>query len=375
MKVKQFKYKSIPAPNGEGIDNSNLVLVFGERNLIESPGIFDSFHKSFPNANIAFCSTAGEILNNEVYDDSLAVTAIHFEKTEVKSTIINIKDYADSFTAGKHLVDVLNGPSLKHILVLADGQLVNGSELVRGINSVLPDKITVSGGLAGDGTRFQKTLVGLNDNIKEGNIVALGLYGNNLLVGHGSNGGWDSFGPYRRITKSKSNVLFELEDKSALELYKQYLGELATGLPGSALLFPLSIKLEEDSEPVVRTILSVSEAEQSMTFAGDMPEGAQARLMKANFDRLIDAASDAASNSFTPFKDHKPQLALLISCVGRKIVLDQRVEEEVESVRNVLGPETAMTGFYSYGEISPLLTSVKCGLHNQTMTITTFSEV
>ncbi|MFI4963430.1 MAG: FIST signal transduction protein, partial [Legionellales bacterium] len=180
---------------------------------------------------------------------------------------------------------------------------------------------------------------------------------------------------YRKITKSRSNVLYELEGKSALALYKQYLGELASGLPGTALLFPLSIKLEENSEPVVRTILSVNEEDQSMTFAGDMPEGAQARLMKANFDRLIDAASEAATSSYTPFANHKPELALLISCVGRKLVLDQRVDEEVESVRNILGPEAFLTGFYSYGEISPLKESTKCSLHNQTMTITTFSEV
>ncbi|MDB5283385.1 MAG: hypothetical protein JWO06_2460, partial [Bacteroidota bacterium] len=317
----------------------------------------------------------GEILNNEVSDDTLAITAIQFEKTEIKTTLVNIRDFANSYEAGKHLPDALNGNDLKHILVLADGQLVNGSELVRGINTNLPSNITVSGGLAGDGPRFQKTLVGLNNNITEGNILAIGLYGKNLVVGHGSNGGWDSFGPYRKITKSVSNVLYELEGKSALDLYKQYLGDLASGLPGTALLFPLSIITDEDSEPVVRTILSVNEDEHSMTFAGDMPEGAQARLMKANFDRLIDAASGAAASSFAPFGTHKPQLALLISCVGRKLVLDQRVDEEVESVRSILGPDTYMTGFYSYGEISPLKNSGSCQLHNQTMTITTFSEI
>jgi hypothetical protein len=69
-----------------------------------------------------------------------------------------------------------------------------------------------------------------------------------------------------------------------------------------------------------------------------------------------------------------PDLAILISCVGRKLVLKQRVEEEVESVRNVLGARTVLSGFYSYGEIAPFLPSAKCELHNQTMTITTFAE-
>ena len=125
---------------------------------------------------------------------------------------------------------------------------------------------------------------------------------------------------------------------------------------------------------VVRTILGINEAEQSMTFAGDMPEGAYARLMKANSERLIDGATMAARTSYEAIGSSSPDLAILISCVGRKLVLKQRVEEEVEGVRDVLGDHTALTGFYSYGEISPFTPSAKCELHNQTMTITTFSE-
>jgi hypothetical protein len=374
MKIKQYQLKEnqqLP----EIVENARLVLAFGERALIEQKGIFEGFHTSFPKANIVFCSTAGEILDTEVSDNTLAITAIEFEKTKAETTVTNIGDFKDSYSAGKQLVESLQHDNLRHIIVLADGQLVNGSELVRGMNSILNENVTISGGLAGDGARFQKTLVGLNANIVAGNIVAIGLYGDHLLVGHGSNGGWDSFGPFRRVTKSKANVLYELEGKSALDLYKQYLGDLASGLPGTALLFPLSIKTDDDSEPVVRTVLSVNDAEHSMTFAGDIPLGSQARLMKANFDRLIDAASGAATNTFTPFNGMQPELAILISCVGRKLVLDQRVEEEVESVRGILGEKTKLTGFYSYGEISPLMKSNKCELHNQTMTITAFSEI
>ena len=374
MKVKQYQLKEgqkIP----DVVENAQLVLVFGDKGLIAGKDIAGSFHHNFPKANVVYCSTAGEILNTEVSDNTLAVTAIEFEKTEIKTNLVNISNFKDSYAAGKHLVDELQHGNLRHILVLADGQLVNGSELVRGMNENISAKVTISGGLAGDGPRFQETLVGLNSNIVSGNIVAIGLYGDNLIVGHGSNGGWGSFGPFRRVTKSKSNVLYELEGKSALDLYKQYLGDLASGLPGTALLFPLAIKIEDDSEPLVRTVLSVNEADHSMTFAGDIPLGSHARLMKANFDRLIDAASGAATNTFAPFKGMQPELAILISCVGRKLVLDQRVEEEVESVRSILGEKTFMTGFYSYGEISPLTKSNKCELHNQTMTITAFSEI
>jgi hypothetical protein len=253
--------------------------------------------------------------------------------------------------------------------------MVNGSDLVRGMNESLPSGVTISGGLAGDGPRFEKTLVGLDENIQIGNIAAIGLYGDHLEVSYSSRGGWDSFGPDRKITKSKANVLYELDGKSALSLYKKYLGDLAAQLPGSALLFPLAIRVGEHGQPLVRTILSINEAEQSMTFAGNMPEGAYARLMKANFDRLIDAAAGAAETCLIAFDKTPPQLALLVSCVGRRIVLGQRIDEEIDSVRDEFGKETALAGFYSYGEISPLGPTAGCELYNQTMTITAFREV
>ena len=111
-----------------------------------------------------------------------------------------------------------------------------------------------------------------------------------------------------------------------------------------------------------------------MTFAGDVPTGCYARFMKANFDRLIDGAVGAARTSYEAVGSASPDLALLVSCVGRKLVLAQRVEEEVEGVRDVLGERTVLAGFYSYGEISPFTPHARCELHNQTMTITTLSE-
>jgi hypothetical protein len=238
----------------------------------------------------------------------------------------------------------------------------------------LPEGITVTGGLAGDGARFGETLVFWDSVPQKGAIAVLGLYGRRLKVGFGSLGGWDSFGPERLITRSKGNVLFEMDGQSALSLYKKYLGEHAKDLPAAGLLFPLSLRTKAGETAVVRTILSIDETEQSMTFAGDVPEGAYARLMKANFDRLIDGATGAAKTSHQAIGLVAPDLAILISCVGRKLVLKQRIEEEVEGVRDVLGNRTVLTGFYSYGEISPFMPGAKCELHNQTMTITTFSE-
>ncbi len=372
----QSAWECLTEANGfEHHEDKNLVFVFGNRFQLADPVRFEEIRAFYPNSHLLIASTSGEIIEENVLDDSIVTTAIHFDQTDFEVSTVKIEAGDNSYEAGKKLATSLKSEGLRHLFVLSDGQLVNGSELVKGLNEHLPKGVVTTGGLAGDGARFEKTLVGHNEAPNSGNIVGVGFYGESLSIGYGSIGGWDSFGPERVITKSKENVLYELDGQSALQLYKRYLGEKADGLPGTALLFPLSIRMEGEEKHLVRTILAVDEEEQSMTFAGDMPEGAVARLMKANFDKLIDGAYDAASESAVSFKEIKPELAILISCVGRKLVLGPRVEEEVESVAEAIGQNTSITGFYSYGEIAPFAGLMNCELHNQTMTITLFSEI
>jgi hypothetical protein len=359
---------------GASASKAQLVLVFGSTGALHEKEALQEIRKAYPAAHLLGCSTSGEIYDTQVLDDSLVVTAVEFEETTIRGTHVKLHDDHDSFAAGTQLARQLEQEGLTHVFVLSDGLHVNGSELVAGLTEHLPPHVAITGGLAGDGARFAETLVLWDDEPQRDVIAALGLYGDRLRVGYGSLGGWDSFGPERLVTRSRGNVLYELDGKSALQLYKTYLGDHAQGLPSTALLFPLSLRTGEGTSAVVRTILSVDEDAQSMTFAGDLPEGSYARLMKANFDHLIDGATGAARTSYEAIGSTSPDLAILISCVGRKLVLKQRIEEEVESVRDVLGERPALAGFYSYGEISPFTPGAKCELHNQTMTITTFSE-
>ena len=353
---------------------TSLVLGFGEKSILATGDIYQLLKDKYKNADIVLCSTSGEIYNDTVQDNTVSISAIEFEKTTVQSVSVNIDDYANSFEAGEALVKQLSMAGLAYIMIISDGAKVNGSELVRGVNAVVQNKVPITGGLAGDAARFQSTLVGLNGPAVSGKIVVIGLYGTHLKISHGSMGGWDMFGPERVITKSTANTVYEIDDKDAIELYKTYLGKYADELPGSALLFPLSVILPGSDEPVVRTILTIDNENKSMVFAGDVPLGAKVRFMKANFDKLVDAAAQASSHAFAMNLKETPKLALLISCVGRKLILDNRVEEEVMAVSEAFGPGTLLTGFYSYGEISPFTQNTQCQLHNQTMTITTFDE-
>lgn len=378
MKVASFLYENqdfTKEINKEQLQvrEANLVIGFGASALVSNEVNYIKIREKFPNATLAMASSAGEIFDKEAFDNTISLIAIAFKDTKIATSEVNIDDFENSFDAGNALVTNLPKEDLKWIFVISDGGKVNGSELVKGINEATESKILVTGGLAGDGAKFEKTFVGLNAVATSGKVVAIGFYGDTLQVSHGSIGGWESFGLERTVTKSDRNILYEIDNKNVLDLYKTYLGKYAEELPGSALLFPLSIKLKDKEDVIVRTILSLDEQNQSMTFAGDIPNGSKVRFMKANFDKLIDAASDAA-NHCLQMTEISPKLALLISCVGRKVILNNRIDEEIEAVADIFNNNTLLTGFYSYGEISPLRPFSGCELNNQTMTITCLNE-
>ncbi len=328
----------------------------------------------YPHARIVGCTTGGEILGAEVHDGSVIATALGFDSARVAVATAQLDESGQSRAAGRALAEGLPAQGLRAVLVLADGMRTNGSGLIEGLREVLPADVLITGGLAGDGADFRTTYVACDGAPRQGMAVAVGLYGDGLRLGCGSFGGWDRFGPARRITRSAGNVLYELDHGPALALYKRYLGDEAAGLPGSALLFPLAVRPSGDEHSaIVRTIVGIDEDTQSMTFAGDIPQGWEAQLMRGHFDGLVEGASragDAAALSGA----RGATLALLVSCIGRKLLMGQRIADEVEAVADSLGGRAVMTGFYSYGEIAPHSFTGRCELHNQTMTVTTIGE-
>ena len=349
-----------------------MILAFGAPKFPNKEEVFSKIKSLYPNAHLLGCSTSGEIFQKELNDDSIAFAVCNFSSTKLKQVSIPVTSAEDSTKAGTEIATSLKGDKLKGIFILSDGLSVNGTALTQGINSTLDENISITGGLAGDGDRFESTWIVDSEGVKSNAVSAIGLYGDSVKIGHGSVGGWDKFGIEKVITKSAGNVLYEIGDKPALDLYKDYLGERASGLPATALLFPLSLRASRDeNEYLVRTILAIDEESKSMTFAGDVPEGSLATFMKANFDRLVEGASDAALRANIDTQD--PILCIAISCVGRRLVLGEATEDEIEAISNILPPQSKQIGFYSYGELSPH-TNGKCELHNQTMTLTTITE-
>jgi hypothetical protein len=351
-----------------------LVLVFGNRYLLEDENIYNDVKKIFPDGHFVFGSTAGDIAKSSVENDGLVITAIEFEKTkfEIKSSNILNADL-NSYKSGKNLLNKFDKEGLKYVFVVSEGSFINGSDLIKGMNSSMEDNVLITGGLCGDDARFESTVASYNENPKQGEVVAIGFYGEELEISFSIYGGWTPFGPERTVTKSENNILYELDNMPALDLYKKYLGEKSKDLPGSALLYPLKVKTTDERQSIVRSILNINEEENAMIMAGNIPENSKVQLMMTNVDNIAHASEKAAFQA-KELRTNKAELAILVSCIGRKLVLDQRVEEEVEEAVEVVGSETTICGFYSYGEIAPFHGETSCQLHNQTMTITLISE-
>lgn len=351
-----------------------LVLVFGNRFALEDTNIYNEIKSLFPDGEIIFGSACAEISSDTVNEDSITITAIEFEKSNfiVKTSNVLNKNL-DSYKTGRELISQLPKKDLKYIFVVSEGSFINGSQLAKGMSASVENNIIITGGLCGDDTRFEKTIAGYNENPKSGEIIAVGFYGDTLDISFSIHGGWIPFGPERIVTKSEGNTLYELDGKPALDLYKSYLGNKSKDLPSAALLYPLNVTTENEKQPIVRSILNIDEETNAVILAGDVAENAKVQLMMTNVDNIANASEKAARQSLE-LRKTKPDLAMLISCIGRKLVLDQRVEEEIEEVIEVLGNDTTIFGFYSYGEIAPFHGEVACQLHNQTITVTLISE-
>jgi len=352
---------------------STLVAVFAAADYFDAPEPFLDLSEAFPTSVVVGCSTAGEISGGRVHDDTIVVAICKFDTATLRLASASIDRTSMSRSAGASIARDLASPDLRSVLVLSEGLSVNGSDLARGLAGVFGSSVLVTGGPAADPGRFERTWVLHNGLPAMNRVSAVGFYGDSVEVSYGYQGGWDIFGPQRKVTRSVGTVVYELDGEPALDLYEKYLGELAADLPGSGLLFPLAVWSDDPGDQVVRTLLGIDRERRSVTFAGDVEEGSWAQLMQANFDRLVEGASSAAAMA-RGHSDGRDALALAVSCVGRKLVLGDRVEDEAEAALESLPWGAVQAGFYSFGELSPNGVG-RCDLHNQTMTITVISEV
>lgn len=349
-----------------------LVLVFGAADRLDD-NLHRTLRAALPQARLAGCSTAGEISDQGLSDRSVVLTAVRCADAAFAVASGHVDNMADSEAAGARLAAALgaSGADCRHVFVLAPGVDINGSALIRGLRGGLPDGARLSGGLAADDGSFRDTRVIDCQGVHRRGLVGIALPDDGGVIGHGSYGGWQPFGPVRKVTRSRDNLLFELDGERALDIYRRYLGDYAAQLPAAALLFPFAMRnAQGNAVGLVRTIVGLDDAGGALVLAGDVEPEGYMQLMHARAEALVDGAATAARRALGT-APAGPGLAILVSCMGRRLALGARAVEELDAAAAVLGPDMVRCGFYANGEIGPLEGSQECKLHNQTMTVTT----
>lgn len=377
MKVKQIVASNMDEVKKASAElkgfSPSLIMLFGSKALVESDHV-KNLHSEV-GVPVVGCSTAGEISGDGVFDDTVVMSAIKFESAvELYFPMAKVGNDGGK-NAGVELGQHLAGKNMKLAFVMGQGIGINGSALVEGMKSKCDKSTLITGGLAGDGGEFKETSVIFNGEVFHDSVICVGIAGEKIDAFFGTQGGWQTFGPIRTITKAQDNILYEIDGERALDVYKKYLGPKASELPASGLLYPFAIMKDNDQESgLIRTILAVDEEAGSLHFAGDIPTGGRLRLMHTDNKGLAQGASEAASSAADSYGRDPNVFALLVSCVGRKIVMGTDIDDEVDAVKAELGDNVVVTGFYSYGELAPYNTRDNCQLHNQTMTITCIKE-
>lgn len=375
MQLNQYSYNSISGWSKK-LDNSldsknTLILIFASHDISTTLNPINELIDAFTNSKFMGCSTAGEIIGNSISDDRFVVQIIKFEKSKLQLASVKIANSHKSQGIGKQLIDKIDKEGLKYIFILGTSLHINGSQFIEGISDIDLQDVVITGGFAGDDQLFEKTWVLVDKKPSYDSVSALAIYGEELYVGYGAKDGCNQLGIRREVTHSFENILYALDNQSALELYKYYLGKRADGLPGTGLIFPLGVYI--DGKIKIRTIIGVNEKEDYLVFTGDIPQGATVTLLKSNLDSLVQSAKDAIGFIHFDNKVSSPLLCISVSCIGRKVILGQRIEDEIEAIIDELPKDTEQIGFYSYGEIS-LNNLGKCDLYNHTMSLTLLGE-
>jgi hypothetical protein len=309
-------------------------------------------------------TTAGEISTSGFSTQSVVLMALS-SKDLCFTTGIGKNMSQDEAACGLSLIDDIRSKKSfedAHSLILfPNGMGGDGAKLIQGLHSTLGSDFEIVGGYLGDDERFKYTYQYYDGKVYKDAIPGLLVSGkNSFRTGIGVRSGFESIGNRFYCTEAEGNVVKKFDGESALSLYKEFLGEeRSQRLPGICLEYPFGLIDEKVSIAgkeyfQLRCGLAVDHQEDSITLAASIPEGSAITLTTASRGDIINGAMLAAKQAKDCLKGAKPAAIFMFSCVGRKLVLGRRTQEEVLAVKEILGEEVPLIGFYTYGEIGPI---------------------
>jgi len=328
-------------------------------------------------------TTAGEISTAGFSTGSVVVMAISNENLEFVTGIGHNMSRDEAACSVEMANDILKKVAFDpnaSLLVFPNGMGGDGLKVLEGLQLILGKDFEITGGYLGDDERFESTFQYYNGMVYKDTIVGLMVIKKKgFRTGIGVRSGFTSIGNSFICTSSEGNVVKEFEHTNALEMYKDFLGEeRALRLPGVCLEYPFGIidrNASDDTESLfqLRCGLSVDHENGTISLAASIPEGTEVTLTTASRGDIINGARDAAVQAKKALFGATPQAIIMFSCVGRKLVLGRRIQEEVDAVLECIGLDVPLIGFYTYGEIGPIDKTIKdrstVKFHNETVVL------
>ncbi|TLU52469.1 MAG: hypothetical protein FDX12_01710 [Chlorobium sp.] len=328
-------------------------------------------------------TTAGEISTNGFSTGSVVIMAFSNDELDFITGIghdMSIDEAACSMEMANDILNNIEFDPDASLLVFPNGMGGDGLKVLDGLQSVLGKDFEITGGYLGDDERFESTYQYYNGSVFKDAIVGVMMVKKKgFKTGIGVRSGFTSIGNSFICTASDGNVVKEFEHSNALELYKDFLGEeRSSRLPAVCLEYPFGIIDRNPSDNTqslfqLRCGLSVDHKHGTISLAASIPEGSEVTLTTASRGDIINGAREAAEQAKKSLAGATPLAIIMFSCVGRKLVLGRRIQEEVDAVRECIGMDVPLIGFYTYGEIGPIdkdtkeLSSVK--FHNETVVL------
>ncbi|MEM6838904.1 MAG: FIST N-terminal domain-containing protein [Cyanobacteria bacterium P01_C01_bin.120] len=352
------------------LDSDNtLIVVFAAHEYCDSPEPLKELRQAFPKSKIIGCSTPVVVCDGGLREGAIAVGIIRFKNTQIRLSYTSVQGFAESRTAGQHLGKQLADENLKGVLIFSDGVTTEATDLVRGLQEMLPSDVTIAGGLA-SGHTLDDTWMLCDGELKRFYACAVGFVGNTVELTRATGGGWRLVGGECQATRTAGRTLFELDGEPANAVYQRQIGcNAGFGLHESSTRYPLTLRLPDLEMQIVRDINSVDEASGALELAGDIPEGVMVQVMTTTEDEILDGVDEAIERlrSKTILPKHNA-LAVYVSCAGRRAVLLEKTNEEAALAHDGLGQGIHQIGMYAFGEISTT-SSGPPHVHNETITI------
>ena len=355
---------------GQASDEATLVLYFGGNGSIDSGERYRDLKERYPKADIAGCSSGGEIVNSLSTECSVVAYALFFEKTRVKLVSNELSPSSNFDEAGHSLGLQLAAEDLAGVIILVDGLSLEPNKIVAGLSRAVGETVPLVGGLAIDSPKLEKSLVGGNAKPLPNTITCIALYGDSLDLRFSTFHGCHPIGPLKQITKSQGKLVQEINDEPASVFFKRFIGDQIQGSDSKVLLFPLRLTPSRDSSFAYnRTVVAIDDSAGTLECAGVVPEGSYVQILRGSLEDLVSAAEIAAEEALASVEERSKYAGVLISCVGRKIAHGEALVAEVSAVTQALGEEVSTIGFYAHGEICPHPETGTNALHNHTMTM------